>query len=80
MSDVYSQTLLRAAEIAGGIEQLGTRLGVSPFVLEHWLLGMQPVPPDVFLRAVDIVSAKDVDEITNPHIAINAPKPPDASH
>lgn len=80
MSDLYTQTLRRAAEIAGGTNELGTQLGVSSVDIEYWLLGKQAIPPDVFLRAVDIVSAKDVEEISNPNIKINTPEPPDTAH
>ena len=65
---VYVQTLRRAAEIAGGLSQLGTQLGVPERALEWWVQGTQPVPPDIFLRAVDIVTANDIDELSNPII------------
>lgn len=44
-----------ACLIAGNEFDLAKKLGVPHNGLVCWLLGEAPVPPDVFLRAVDIV-------------------------
>jgi DNA-binding transcriptional regulator YdaS (Cro superfamily) len=68
MATVHAQTLRRAAEIAGGLTQLSAHLGVPERALEVWLTGTQPIPPDVFLRAVDIVTANQINGITDAHV------------
>jgi DNA-binding transcriptional regulator YdaS (Cro superfamily) len=73
MSTVHTQTLRRAAEIAGGLSQLSTQLGVPERALEEWLQGTQPVPPEIFLRAVDIVTANHINELSNSHVKITPP-------
>ena len=65
MATVHARALRRAAEIAGGLSQLSTKLGVPERALEVWLTGTQPIPPEIFLRAVDIVTANHIDEISN---------------
>jgi len=55
MRDTYQGTLLRACMIAGDESDLARHLGVPAQYVVDWLLGDKPVPPDVFLRAVDLV-------------------------
>jgi hypothetical protein len=52
---VRSQTLARAADIVGGPELLRRRLNISALLLAVWLNGAEPLPTEVFLKAVDIV-------------------------
>jgi hypothetical protein len=52
---VRVRTLFKAAEIVGGRESLRRRLKVSTLLLAVWFSGAEPLPTDVFLRAVDIV-------------------------
>ena len=59
MPTLYARTLKRAAEIAGGTEELAVRLKVVPSHLTLWILGAEPAPPDVFLKAVDLISEDD---------------------
>ena len=47
--------LRRAADKVGGLEQLARALGIRPNVLMHYVEGREPVPEEVYLRAVDIV-------------------------
>ena len=80
MPTVHAQTLRRAAEIVGGIPELGTQFGVPAEDLALWINGAKPVPQEIFLRAVDIVTANDVNEISNgdhPSVKITAPTFPD---
>ena len=53
-SHTYQRTLVRACMIAGGENELAKRLGVPVHAIVDWLLGDKPVPPDIFLRAVDL--------------------------
>lgn len=56
---VYARALKRAAEIVGGAEQLAVQLRVVPSHLALWIDGSAPTPPDIFLRAVDLISEHD---------------------
>ena len=73
MPTVYLRTLRRAAEIAGGVEQLGAQLGVRGDDLAYWLQGAKPVPQEIFLQAVDIVVADDVKEMSGRHPNLDSP-------
>jgi hypothetical protein len=52
---VRIDTLRRAARLLGGVDALARELKVSTWRLEAWLNGQEPVPDDVFLRAVDLI-------------------------
>ncbi len=71
MPAVHARTIRRAAEIVGTVEKLGVALGVRVEDLAGWMEGMNPIPQDVFLKAVDIVVAHDVDRITGGHPTID---------
>jgi hypothetical protein len=73
MPTVYLRTLKRAAEIAGGVEELGAELGVRSDDLACWLQGTKSVPQEIFLRAVDIVVAHDVREMSGRHPNLDGP-------
>jgi len=64
MPTVHARTLKRAAQIAGGYLQLGTQLGVPTADVASWAEGTKPVPEEMFLRAIDIVTAYGVAEIS----------------
>jgi hypothetical protein len=53
---VHARALKRAAEILGGRAQLAVHLRVVPSHLELWIDGTEPTPPDIFLKAVDLIS------------------------
>jgi len=53
--DTYHRTLVRACALAGDETALARALRVPLPAMVDWLLGHQPVPDDVFLRAVDFV-------------------------
>jgi hypothetical protein len=55
--DTYHKTLVRACIVAGDEVELAKQLDVPVDVLVTWLLGDKPVPPQIFLRAVDVVLA-----------------------
>ena len=54
---VHAKALHRAAEILGGQDSLRVLLGVSVSELQAWMAGFERPPMDVFLKAVDIISA-----------------------
>lgn len=66
MALIHARTLQRAAEIAGGEQQLAFRLKVTPSHLSLWLGGLADPPGDVFLRAVDLVIEKDLAALSFP--------------
>jgi hypothetical protein len=62
---VRSQTLARALDIAGGPEPLRRRLNISALLLAVWISGAEPLPTDVFLKAVDIVEQEMIESLKN---------------
>jgi hypothetical protein len=56
LSTVHEQTLRRAAQVLGGTEQLAHYLAVKPSQLELWMGGAEATPPDIFLKAVDLLA------------------------
>jgi hypothetical protein len=72
MPTVHARTLRRAAEIVGGVEELAAQLDVPSGDIAEWTQGTKPVPQEVFLRAVDIVTAHQVNEISGKHPTIKA--------
>ncbi len=52
---VYTRAVLRACEIAGGVEALSTRIQVSQGVIRAWLRGSFVPPPAYFLRVTDLI-------------------------
>ena len=57
MRDTYQRTLVRACLLLGDETALAEHLNVPLSSLVCWLLGDKPVPPEVFLKATDIVLA-----------------------
>ena len=60
---VYSRALERAAEILGGTEELRGFLSVRKSVLGLWMSGYGMPPDDVFLRVVDLLAERQLQEI-----------------
>jgi transcriptional regulator with XRE-family HTH domain len=61
---VYIRTLKRAAEITGGHEALARQLKVTPSHLELWIRGLASPPGDVFLKAADIVTEHELQQLS----------------
>ena len=61
-TSVYSRTLQKAAETAGGQKKLARLLRVPLAELEKWIADKDEPPMAVFLKAVDLV----LDETTSP--------------
>ena len=56
MPNLRAQTLARAAMIVGGVDALAERLGVAPGTVSMLIRGDAPVPPEMFLVAIDIIT------------------------
>jgi hypothetical protein len=54
-ASVYSRTLQKAAELAGGQKTLARLLRVPLAELEKWIADKDQPPTIIFLRAVDLV-------------------------
>lgn len=76
-SRIYRRALERGAELLGGEEALARYLRVSPTAVRAWLSGAAPCPGDVFLRVVDLLLERSVEEMKTdaPAISPNGPKP-----
>jgi hypothetical protein len=53
---VQSRAVARAAEILGGVEELAPTLGLATGTVRMMIAGKLPVPQQVFLQVVDIIS------------------------
>jgi hypothetical protein len=51
----YRRIVARVALLTGGLERLAVTLGVPTGVVSQWIQGLAPVPPDMFLRCVDLL-------------------------
>ena len=61
--ETYRSTLTYALAIAGSEQRLAERLGVKVPQVLNWLWGIEPIPTDVFLKAVDVVASATSEEI-----------------
>lgn len=75
MPAVRSSALKRAIDIVGGIEKLAAQLDVPSDELMLWSQGTKRVPEEIFLRAVDIVTAAEINAINGKHPAVHEPDP-----
>jgi hypothetical protein len=66
VADVHIKTLRRAAEVAGGEQELAVLLKVTPSHLRLWMTGFTDPPGDIFLRAVDVVLGRSLPAPSNP--------------
>jgi hypothetical protein len=63
MVSLHVQTLVRAAQIAGGVDNLAVKFKVPPKTLSAFLRGKLPVPPSIFLKATDILAEAGVADV-----------------
>jgi hypothetical protein len=54
-TSVYSRTMQKAAQLAGGQKKLARYLRVPMSELERWIAGKGEPPMQSFLKAVDLV-------------------------
>jgi len=59
---IHSSVLQRAAELVGGAEALAACLGIPQAWLQAWMRGEGMPPTNVFLRAVDIITERSLEE------------------
>jgi DNA-binding transcriptional regulator YdaS (Cro superfamily) len=59
-SNAQRRTLERAIGIAQGDDKLAAFLGVTAADLQRWSAGRAPIPLDIFLALVDVVSANQL--------------------
>ena len=52
---MHTQLLQRAAEVLGGRDELESFLKVSDTKLRMWERGIAALPPDLFLKLVDLL-------------------------
>ena len=70
-ASVYSRTLQKAAELAGGQKKLARQLRVPLSDLQSWIADKDEPPMAIFLRAVDLV----LDETGAPAGSSEPPEP-----
>jgi len=58
VNTVHTQALVRAAELAGGVDALAEKLAMSRLLVRAWVNGTQAVPSSIFLRIVDLLVDK----------------------
>ena len=71
-TSVYSRTLQKAAETAGGQRKLARLLRVPLGELEKWIADKDEPPMAIFLKAVDLV----LDETTSSGAGSDPGEPP----
>ena len=67
MSPLEARTVLRAADIVGGLDRLAAHLEARGEDIEAWLAGTVAFPEHIYQRCVDIVVACLLDELCPSH-------------
>ena len=62
-NEIYRSTMTYAVAIAGSERLLAERLGVKVPELVNWMMGVDQIPTDVFLSAVDVVLNATAEDI-----------------
>jgi len=62
-NETYRNTLTYAFALVGDERLLAERLGAKVPQILNWTSGVEPVPPDIFLKAVDVVLAASAEQI-----------------
>jgi len=60
---VRTAAVRRASDILGGPSRLREYLGVSAIALGVWIAGTELPPTEVFLKAVDVIVDRDLQEL-----------------
>ena len=63
MPSLRAQVVVRAAAIVGGVDMLATELGLPMETVGRYVRGESVIPPEVFLKATEIITAAGVAEI-----------------
>jgi hypothetical protein len=75
LESLHTRTLLRAAEILGGVTSLAKFLHATPANVLLWMLGDADLPQNIFLLAVDVVLADNIRGLSRPVEANSSPVP-----
>jgi hypothetical protein len=70
---LHAETVARAAAIVGA-DKFAAEFGVSIKKLGLWIRGLSAVPPDVFLRASEIVTQAGIRDAARPATTKEHPK------
>lgn len=54
-TEVHRRALRRALELTGDADALARQLKVPSTAVRFWINGSQPLPPDIFLKIVDLL-------------------------
>lgn len=65
-TEVHRRALQRALELAGDIDALARHLKVPSTAVRFWVNGSQPLPPDIFLKIVDLLLDRSMAELHPP--------------
>jgi len=79
MSSTAPRLLQAASEVAGGIQPLARRLGISQPMLAKYMSGALPVPDAILLHAVDML-LEERDAALGPPTAAAVPARPTDRH
>jgi hypothetical protein len=74
MPNLRARTIARAAVIVGGVDLLARKLAIPPEQLGRYLRGESLVPPEIFMRATEIVTDGGIAEVSKPR-PTSEPKP-----
>jgi hypothetical protein len=72
VSSVYSRTMQKAAQLAGGEKKLARYLRVPISELQKWMAGQDTPPIPTFLKAIDLV----LEETPSPSAGSEPGEPP----
>lgn len=64
--EIHARALRRAALIRGSEDVLREELKVTQEAFERWKDGREEMPPEVFLRIVDIIVEREVRTLQQP--------------
>jgi hypothetical protein len=69
--ETYRNTVTYALSIVAGNERtLAERLGIKVGELVNYMTGIEAVPTDVFLKAVDVVLAAKAEDLRNSRVML----------
>jgi hypothetical protein len=71
-ADVRSRALQRASRILGGATPLRAYLNVSAVCLSLWMSGGAAIPTEVFLKTVDLIVDREIQDCERPKSAPGA--------
>jgi hypothetical protein len=69
--ETYRTTLTYALAIAGSEARLAELLKIKVPMLVNWMVGVEPVPDDVFLKAVDVVLTATAEDVKQSRDRLN---------